>query len=124
MAECSIADCGISCPGACYCMDTGIGGCECWCEGDPFTKPRGVDGVFDAEMYVDFSATDMPLSRLAVWFNFLFPDQILIPASKVNKQVTTGELRKVKIGDLVEQVGLVAVRKPLVGRDFGHSKFG
>lgn len=119
MADCEIGECGICCPGACYCMDAGIGGCECWC--DPvmrFTKPRGIDGVVDPEMPVDFVATDMPLVRLAAWFDFLFPGQILIPASKAHKQVTTEKLKQIKLGDLIEQVGLVALKKPLAGRDF------
>lgn len=124
MAECEIATCGISCPGACYCMDAGIGGCECWCDGDHFTKPRGIEGILSADMMVEFSATDMPLGRLAVWFDFLFPGQILVPASKMNKQITTGKMGKMKIGDVVETLGLVAIKKPLVGRDFTNSNFG
>lgn len=106
-------------------MDTGIGGCECWCDAVMrFTKPRGIDGVVDPEMYIDFTATDMPLTHLAAWFDFLFPSQILIPASNVYKQVTTGKLQQIKIGELVEKIGLVPIKKPLVGRDFANFKFG
>jgi hypothetical protein len=125
MADCEIANCGICCPGGCFCMDTGIGGCECWCDAVMrFTKPRGIEGAVDPEMYVDFTATDMSLARLAAWFDFLFPSQILIPASSVYKQVTTGKLQQIKIGELVEKIGLVPVKKPLVGRDFTNFKFG
>jgi hypothetical protein len=119
MSKCEIGECGISCIGGCYCMDVGKGGgCECWC--DPvmrFTKPRGFDRA-DPELVVDFVATDMPLARLAAHFDFLFPDQILIPASQVHKHVSTEKIQQIKLGDLIEKLELVPTNRPLIGRDF------
>lgn len=119
MADCGIANCGICCPGGCFCMDTGIGGCECWCDAVMmFQKPKGISGKVDAEMLIDFTATDMPILSLAKWLNFLFTDQIMLPVSIANKQVTTGLIKQIKLGDLVAHLGLVAERHELVGRDF------
>jgi len=66
---------------------------------------------------VNFSASGMPLVRLAELFDDLFPGQILMPVSKMHEKVTTDEeLRQIKLGDLVEYLGLVPVRRPLQGR--------
>lgn len=73
----------------------------------------------DPEMYVSFTASGMPITRLAELFDYLFPGQIMIPASKARTQVTTGKtLKQIKLNDLVEHVGLVATEMPLVGRQF------
>lgn len=118
-AKCDLDECGISCGGGCACMST-LGGCECWCEDvvrPAFRFFKGIDRV-DPEIVMSFTATDMPLSRLAQWFDLLFPGQILIPASRVGELVTTGgPIREIKLGDLIEQIGLVPSQKPLVGRD-------
>src|ERR671919_303738 len=122
--ECELDDCGISCEFGCACMSY-VGGCECWCENvslPAFRRPRGMERA-DPEMYVDFTASGMPIVRLAELFDFLFPGQIMIPASNGRAQITTGEtLRQIKLSDLIEHVGLVTTRKPLVGRDFVHSE--
>jgi hypothetical protein len=56
----------------------------------------------------------MPLVRLAELFDDLFPGQILIPVSRMKDTVTTDEeLHQIKLGDLVEFLGLVPVRTPL-----------
>jgi hypothetical protein len=74
-------------------------------------------------MIVNFTATEMPLTRLAELFEFLFPGQILIPASKASAKITTGEaIRQIKLGDLIEHVGLVSAKKPLVGRALADYK--
>ena len=66
---------------------------------------------------MNFSASGMPLVRLAELFDDLFPGQILMPVSKMQEKVTTDEeLRQIKLGDLVEYLGLVPVRTPLPGR--------
>jgi hypothetical protein len=94
-------------------------GCECWCENislPPLKKLR-VREARDPEAYVNFSASGMPLVRLAELFDDLFPGQILMPVSKMREKVTTDEeLRQIKLGDLVEYLGLVPVRRPLQGR--------
>jgi len=60
---------------------------------------------------------EMPLIRLAELFDYLFPNQIMIPASKARAKITTDKaIRQTKLGDLIEQIGLVPVKKPLVGR--------
>lgn len=118
MPKCELGECGISCEFGCSCMEWIGGHCECECENvSLFEKP--VDGVVDPEAYVNFTATEMPLVRLAAWFEFLFPGQILIPASKAETEVTTdGVVKEIKLGDLIKHVGLATARKPLVGRDF------
>jgi hypothetical protein len=59
----------------------------------------------------------MPLVRLAELLDDLFPGQILVPASKLQEKVTLDEpLRGIRLGDLVERLGLVPVRTPLQGR--------
>jgi len=56
---------------------------------------------------VNFSASGMPLVRLAELFDDLFPGQILMPVSKMQEKVTTDEeLRQIKLGDLGEYLGL------------------
>jgi hypothetical protein len=79
----------------------------------------------DPEKYMNFTASGMPLVRLAELFDYLFPGQILIPAAKLQDRITTGEVvRQVKLGDLVEQLGLVPVRKPLQGRTVSPADAG
>ena len=118
MPECQLDDCGISCEFGCSCMSDAAG-CECWCENislPPLKKLR-VRETRDPEAYVNFSASGMPLVRLAELFDDLFPGQILMPVSKMQEKVTTDEeLRQIKLGDLVEYLGLVPARRPLQGR--------
>lgn len=55
--------------------------------------------------------------RLAELFDDPLSGQILMPASKMQEKVTTDEeLRQIKLGDLVDYLGLVPVRTPLPGR--------
>jgi hypothetical protein len=59
----------------------------------------------------------MPLTRLAEMFGDLFPGQILIRAGKLNETVTTdGALRRIKLADLVEHVGLCRAADPSAAR--------
>jgi len=63
-------------------------GCECWCENislPPLKKLR-VREARDPEAYVNFSASGMPLVRLAELFDDLFPGQILMPVSKMQER--------------------------------------
>ncbi len=119
MPECQLDDCGISCEFGCSCMSDAAG-CECWCENISLPlslKKLRVREARDPEAYVNFSASGMPLVRLAELFDDLFPGQILIPVSKMQEKVTTDEeLRQIKLGDLGEYLGLVPVRTPLPGR--------
>ncbi|OJD97650.1 hypothetical protein A9487_25995 [Bacillus cereus] len=127
MGECQIFGevCGISCPGACHCMYAGAG-CECWCEpwSDPGVGPQVPKGMnkSDPEIMIEaYVCNQMPLSSLGYFFDNLFPGQILIPASKFETQVTT-KVENIKLGDLIEELGLVVVKKPLVGRDLGKDR--
>jgi hypothetical protein len=71
------------------------------------------------EMTVSFTATNMPVATLAELFEFLFPGQIMVPASRVRALFTTKEpIRDVQLGDLVDQIGLLTAKKPLEGRSF------
>jgi len=77
----------------------------------------------DSELVVNFTASDMPIVRLAEIFDLLFPGQIAIPASKARVRVTTDQvIRQVKLGDLVETIGLAPLKKPLVGRSVADLK--
>ena len=115
MPECQLDDCGISCEFGCSCMSDAAG-----CENISLPlslKKLRVREARDPEAYVNFSASGMPLVRLAELFDDLFPGQILMPVSKMQEKVTTdGELRQIKLGDLGEYLGLVPVRTPLPGR--------
>lgn len=116
---CSAGDCLVICPHGCGCISTpDYPWCDCFCSNylAPFKIPTAFDQA-DPEMIVDFSAKNMPLTFLASYFEFLFPDQILIPASKSHKQITK-KFKQVKLGDLIEKIGLVPAKKPLVGRPF------
>jgi hypothetical protein len=117
---CELDGCGISCEFGCACMSY-PGGCDCWCENvtlPALARPRGMDHV-DAEMYVSFTASGMPLTRLAELFDFLFPGQIMIPAANARNKITMQQaIRDIKLGELVEHLGLVPTRKPLTGRSF------
>jgi hypothetical protein len=65
----------------------------------------------------------LPVTRLAQWFDLLFPGQLVIPASKALAQITTGKaIRQINLGDLIEQIGLVLLKKPLVGRALADYK--
>lgn len=116
--ECAVGDCGISCEFGCACMSDAAG-CECWCENvskPPLTK-LAIRQAPDPEAYVDFSASGMPLVRLAELFDDLFPGQILIPVGRLHDTVTTdGPLGRIRLGDLVEFVGLIPAARPLRGR--------
>jgi hypothetical protein len=118
--KCELDGCGVTCEFGCSCMSY-LGGCECWCENvslPAFEKPRGMAKA-DPEMYVSFTASGMSLTRLAELFDFLFPGQIMIPAANARNTITMQEpLREIKLGELVEHLGLVPTRKPLTGRDF------
>lgn len=124
MPECGLDECGISCDAGCACMSA-AGDCDCWCEEKKLTEfkwLRGKDRA-DPEMIVNFTATEMPFTRLAEMFEFLFPDQILIPASKASAKVTTGEaIRQIKLRDLIERLGLLPAQNPLVGRALAEYK--
>jgi hypothetical protein len=55
----------------------------------------------DPEAYVNFSASGMPLVRLAELFDDLFPGQILMPVSKMQEKVNTDEeLRQIMLGKI------------------------
>ena len=109
MPECQLDDCGISCEFGCSCLSDAAG-CECWCENISLPlslKKLRVREARDPEAYVNFSASGMPLVRLAELFDDLFPGQILMPVSKMQEKVTTDEeLRQIKLGDLGEYLGL------------------
>lgn len=113
--ECGVDDCGISCEldaHACRMSpDASAGARTSHCP--PLAKLK-VRAARDPEAYVNFTASEMPLTRLAETFDDLFPGQILIPAGKLNETVTTdGALRRIKLADLVEHVGLVPRSRPL-----------
>jgi hypothetical protein len=75
----------------------------------------------EPDLVVNFVATNMPLSRLGRLFDLLFPEQILIPASRIDELVTTdGPITSVKLGDLIERIGLIPSQKPLVGRELSN----
>lgn len=129
--ECSLGDCGISCQFGCSCIQAGAG-CECSCENitlpaftssDAFRlRLKGVKKA-DPELLVDFTGSDMSLFSLAEWFEWLFPGQIMLPASKTRATFSTdGIVRQIKLGDLVEHVGLVRNATPLVGREFSDEE--
>jgi hypothetical protein len=81
----------------------------------------GITEEPNPEMYVNFTAAEMPVIQLAEFFDVLFPSQIMIPASKARARITTGEiLRQIKLGDLIEQLGLVPTKKPLLGRHIAN----
>jgi hypothetical protein len=76
-------------------------------------------------MLMNFTASEMPIARLAEWFEMLFPGQILVPASKLGGTYTTdGPIRDVKLGDLIEKIGFVPIKKPLAGRELATLKRG
>ena len=126
MSECSLDECGITCTSGCACMSA-FDDCECWCEETALLEFKWLGGKdrADPEMIVNFTATEMPITRLAESFELLFPGQILIPASKAGARITTGNaIRQIKLGDLIEQIGLVPAKKPLVGRALADYKPG
>jgi hypothetical protein len=124
MPKCQLDGCGISCEFGCSCMST-VGGCDCECENQTlpaFSWLKGMERA-DPELVVNFTASDMPIVRLAEIFDLLFPGQIAIPASKARVRVTTDQvIRQVKLGDLVETIGLAPLKKPLVGRSVADLK--
>lgn len=131
MPECSLGDCGISCEFGCSCIED-IAGCYCSCENislPPFVNSGGfrlkLKGAkrADPERLVNFTATNMSLLSLADWLEWLFPEQIMIPASKLRATFSTdGVVRQIKLGDLIEHVGLVRNVSSLVGREFSDEE--
>jgi hypothetical protein len=71
----------------------------------------------DPEALIDVQASDVPLLRIAEWFEYLFPEQILLPASQIHARVTT-TAAGVKVSDLIKDMGLVPRSEPLLGRKF------
>ncbi|MBK6871086.1 MAG: hypothetical protein IPG94_06730 [Kineosporiaceae bacterium] len=118
MPECELDGCGISCEFGCACISD-LAGCECWCENitlPPLTK-LALRQAPDPELFVDFTASQMPLTRLAAVFDDLFPGQILVPAARLDDLVTTdGRMQHVRVGELIESLGLVPRDRPLRGR--------
>jgi hypothetical protein len=116
--NCELDECGVSCEFGCTCMSDAAG-CECWCENVslPPLKKLSVRDTADPETYVNFTASEMPLAHLAELFDDLFPGQILIPVSRLHEKITIDKVvRQIKLGDLVEHLGLVPVSTPLRGR--------
>jgi hypothetical protein len=120
MSECEAGGCGISCEFGCSCLENpSTGGCYCSCENQslPAFEILRVTEEPNPEMYVNFTAAEMPLIQLAELFDVLFPGQIMIPASKARSRITTGEiLRQIKLEDLIGHLGLIPIKKPLLGR--------
>jgi hypothetical protein len=111
MAQCELDGCSISCQFGCSCVSAF--GCECECENQTLPAFKWLQGMerADPEMIVNFTATEMPIIRLAEWFDLLFPDQIVIPAAKARTQITTDKaIRQIKLSDLIEQIGLVVLK--------------
>ena len=118
--ECSLDDCGISCEFGCACASDAAG-CECWCENvslPPLTRLAVRDSP-DPDAEIAFTATQMPLTRLAALFDDLFPGQILVPASRLDEKVTVEPIRGIRLGELVERLGLVPSQTPLRGKRSG-----
>jgi hypothetical protein len=125
MAECSLGECGISCEFGCTCGSAGSG-CSCDCENQtlpPFStegfrlKLKGVKRS-DPELLIDFVASDMSVVSLAEWFEWLFPGQVMVPVSKMREKFSTdGVIEQIKLGDLMERIGLVRATAELIGRD-------
>src|SRR5262245_46302301 len=123
MPICELDGCSISCHVGCSCVSAF--GCECECEDETLPAFKWLHGMERAEpeMIVNFTATEMPIIRLAEWFDLLFPAQIAIPAGKARAQITTDKaIRQIKLGDLIEQIGLVVLKKPLLGRALADYK--
>jgi hypothetical protein len=74
----------------------------------------------DPEALIDVQASDVPLLRIAEWFEDLFPQQILIPASQIGDRVTT-TATGIKVGDFIKNIGLIPKSEPLRGRNFADS---
>ena len=64
---------------------------------------RGIDRV---------PASDVALTRIAEWFEYLFPQQILVPASQIRDRVTT-TATGIKVGNCIEDIGLIPKSEPL-----------
>ena len=117
--KCEVGDCGITCEFGCSCIQASAG-CECSCTNQTLEMAKFFAGrVADADEVVSFTATEMSLITLAEWFDSVFPNQILIPASKAQTPVTTdGVVEDIKLGDLIKRLGLVTTQERLEGRDF------
>jgi hypothetical protein len=63
--------------------------------------PGGGSETFSHQAYVDFTASEMPLTRLAKMFDDLFPDQILIPARRLNETVTNSPTCSTRSASLI-----------------------
>lgn len=114
MATCSVGDCEITCPKGCVCWQKPGKPCQCRCVHSKF-EPFA-DQVSSSTI-VNFCAKDMDLADLASYLNYLFPDQIAIPASKVYKQVSI-QLKEVTISEVIKELGLIALKEPLEGKEF------
>jgi hypothetical protein len=119
MPECQLDDCGISCEFGCSCMSDAAG-CECWCENISLPlslKKLRVREARDPEAYVNFSASGMPLVRLAELFDDLIsgpdPDAGLQDAGEGHHRrgATSDQARRSR-----RVSRAVPVRTPLPGR--------
>lgn len=119
MGKCNAGDCGISCEGECICFASteNPSDCECFCDAPPIVVSAFRRYAANPEALIDMMAADMPLIRVAQWFEYLFPEQILVPVAKLQTRVTTS-FTGIRVNDLIKHVGLVPSNETLVGREF------
>lgn len=122
MGKCQAGDCGISCEGECICFASTKNPSDCECSCEATTLPPVAVSAFrryaaDPEALIDVQASDVPLLRIAEWFEDLFPQQILVPASQISNRITT-TATGIKVGDFIKDVGLIPKSEPLRGRKF------
>jgi hypothetical protein len=124
MGTCHAGQCVIFCDKECICFAStkNPADCECQCDApvvaavSPFRKYAA-----DPEALIDVMASEIPLIRLAEMFEYLFPEQVLIPAAKIHERITT-DVTAITVADFVKNVGLVPRSEPLVGRNLTDAK--
>jgi hypothetical protein len=122
MGKCQAGDCGISCEGECICFASteNPSDCDCSCDGPILVAIALRNYAAYPNALIDVHAVDMPLIRVAEWFEDLFPEQILVPASKVHTRININ-VKATKVADFIKDIGLVPRSEPLVGRQEANS---
>jgi hypothetical protein len=112
MANCGAGRCHIECEGGCGCVyEPEADRCTCEC----FESGGGVAGWnLHADALVDVSIEDLPLGQVATMFDGLLAREVLVPASRMQHNVSL-KLENVAVSHALEELGL-STEKRTAGR--------
>lgn len=106
LTECDCGPGGESaiCPNStCLCGPYGEPNCTCDCLYIFMQKPRKSPIFHNSKVSLNFKNT--PLTKVAQYFDYLFPNQIFLPASLIDKNITYS-VKGMEIHEVIDKIGL------------------